>query len=274
MVRALISERTRSVVQACKAASIARSTFCYKESDPHRDDALKQRMKELVERHKRWGCPRIHSRLKKEGLVKNMKRTERIYRQEKRQLKKRRSRRKKLLGLPRIVRPQASRPNEVWSMDFVHDWFMNKRKLKCLTIVDDFTKDSIGIFPAHSISGQAVTRYLDSIGRLPNRIRSDNGPEFTSTAFLDWVEGKLEHELITPGKPNENAFIESFNSRFRDECLNEHLFRDLEDATTKIEAWRKDYRELHPHSSLGMLTVKEFASEWKEMLSNNAGRLR
>ena len=269
--RALVSERTRSVVRACKTASIARSTFNYKANKPNRDDAIRRRMQELVERHKRWGCPRIHSRLRKEGLVKNIKRTERIYREEKLQLKKRKSRRKKFSRLPRIVRPRATRPNEVWSMDFVHDWFTSKRKLKCLTIVDDFTKESVGIFPAHSISGEAVTRFLGSIGRLPKRIRSDNGPEFTSMAFLDWSEENIEHELITPGKPNENAFIESFNSRFRDECLNEHLFRDLEDAKRKIEAWRRDYIELHPHSSLGMKTIKEFASEWIEMLPNNAG---
>ena len=227
-------------------------------------------MHELVGRHKRWGCPRLHSRLRQEGFVRNVKRTERIYREEKLQLKKRKSRRKKLARLPRLVRPRATRPDEVWSIDFVHDWFTNKRKLKCLTIIDDFTKEAVGIFSGHSISGLAVTRFLDSIGRLPERIRTDNGPEFTSIAFLDWSEGKFLHELITPGKPNENAFIESFNSRFRDECLNEHLFRNLADAERKIQAWRYDYNEFHPHSSLGMRTVKQFASDWAKMLRNNA----
>lgn len=156
-------------------------------------------------------------------------------------------------------------------MDFVHDWLMTNRKLKCLTIVDDFTKESIGILTAHTISGDAVARYLSSLNSRPSRLRSDNGPEFQSNALRLWIEcTPIEHEFITPGKPNENAFIESFNSRFRDECLNEHVFRSLEDAKIKIEDWRMQYNELHPHSSLGMKSPNQFAKEWKEMLPNDA----
>lgn len=153
-------------------------------------------------------------------------------------------------------------------MDFVHDWTLTKRKLKCLTIVDDFTKECVGILVDHSISGAEVTRFLAGLGTLPSRIRTDNGPEFASDAMAEWIEAtKITHDFITPGKPNENAFIESFNSRFRDECLNEHVFRDLKDARQKIEKWRtEDYNENHPHSSLGMLTPKEFAKAWMEML--------
>lgn len=222
-------------------------------------------MRDLADRHKRWGCPRIHDRLKKKGVVVNHKRSERIYKLEKLQVRKRK--RKKRARLPRIVRPRATKPNEVWSMDFVHDWLATKRKVKTLTIIDDCTKESVGIHVAHSISGLEVTRFLDSLGVLPLRIRTDNGPEFTSNAFLSWSDAKLEHELITPGKPNENAYIESFNSRFRDECLNEHIFMDLKDAKQKIEAWRIIYNEEHPHSSLGMKTPKEFALEYEKMLS-------
>jgi putative transposase len=157
-------------------------------------------------------------------------------------------------------------------MDFVHDWTMQKRKLKCLTIVDDFTKECVGILVDHSISGTEVSRFLAKLGTLPGRIRTDNGPEFASDAMAAWVEEVgITHDFITPGKPNENAFIESFNSRFRDECLNEHVFRDLKDARQKIELWRsKDYNEEHPHSSLGMLTPKEFAKSWKEVLPDAA----
>lgn len=152
-------------------------------------------------------------------------------------------------------------------MDFVHDWLMSKRKLKCLTIVDDFTKESIGILSGHSISGEAVARYLSGLSRRPSRLRSDNGPEFQSSALFAWIETTpIEHEFITPGKPNENAYIESFNSRFRDECLNEHVFRDLDDAKRKIEEWRQIYNEIHLHSALGMKSPKEFAKEWEEML--------
>lgn len=196
-----------------------------------------------------------------------MKRSERIYREEKLQLKKRR-RRKRLGHLPRVARPKATRPNEVWSMDFVHDWLAShRRKLKCLTIVDDFTKEAVAIIPAHAMSGAEVTRHLAALKRKPTRLRTDNGPEFVSTAMITWtLESGIEHELITPGKPNENAFIESFNSRLRDECLNEHLFFDLEDAKKKIEQWRNTYNELHPHSSLGMRSPKEFAEEWERML--------
>lgn len=227
---------------------------------------MREKIKETASQFRRWGLPRLHDRLKKQGYVKNRKRTARIYREEGLQVRKRR--RKRLQRIPRILRPRASRPNEVWSMDFVHDWTMNKRKLKCLTIVDDFTKESVGIMASHSISGDAVARFLSLLPVSPNRIRSDNGPEFQSNAFRAWIETtSIEHEFITPGKPNENAFIESFNSRFRDECLNEHVFRDVDDARRKIEDWRKIYNEFHPHSSLEMKSPKEFARSWEEVLS-------
>lgn len=158
-------------------------------------------------------------------------------------------------------------------MDFVFDWLMTRRKLKCLTIIDDFTKQAVGILVDHSISGAEVGRFLGRLESRPARIRSDNGPEFVSTALIDWFhQNKIEHETITPGKPNENAFIESFNSRFRDECLNEHVFRDLADAREKIEYWRGDYNELHPHSALGLETPNAFAKQWREcyLTANNA----
>ena len=265
----LVCDRGRSVAQACRTTALARSTYDYKlKRDRKRDDPLRARMLELSSRFKRWGLPRLHKFLKAEGLVKNVKRTERIYyREEKLQIKKRK-RRKKLSHMPRIARPKASRPNEVWSMDFVHDWLAgHKRKLKCLTIIDDFTKEAIAIIPAHSMSGLEVTRHLENLGRKPERLRTDNGPEFVSLAMIGWTQQNgIVHELITPGKPNENAYIESFNSRYRDECLNEHLFFDLADAREKIEAFRLTYNEFHPHSSLGMKSPKEFAEEWQKLL--------
>lgn len=201
----------------------------------------------------------------------NPKRTTRIYKSVGLQLKKRA--RKKLSRVPRIARPRAARPNDVWSIDFVFDWLMTRRKLKCLTVIDDFTKEAVGIFAAQSISGAEVARCLANVGRKPGRIRSDNGPEFLSMAFVNWMhDAGIEHEPITPGKPNENAYIESFNSRFRDECLNEHVFRDLSDAKRKIEDWRKEYNEHHPHSSLGMKTPSAFATAWQPCYpsANNA----
>jgi putative transposase len=265
VVACLRDERHRSVSRACKMAGISRSGFDYIPKRLKSDAALRSKLKETATRFRRWGLPRLHDRLKKEGLVINRKRTARIYREEGLQVRKRR--RKKLSRLPKVVRPKASRPNEVWSIDFVHDWLMTRRKLKCLTIVDDFTKESVGILTAHSISGEAVSRFLAGFSQKPGRLRSDNGPEFQSNALRAWIETTtIEHEFITPGKPNENAFIESFNSRFRDECLNEHVFRNLEDAKQKIEEWRKIYNEIHPHSSLGMRSPNEFAKNWKGML--------
>lgn len=255
--------------RACETIGISRSGFEYIPKSIEADALLRLKLKETATRFRRWGLPRLHDRLKKEGLVINHKRTARIYREEGLQVRKRK--RKKLSRLPQIIRPKATRPDEVWSMDFVHDWLMTNRKLKCLTIVDDFTKESIGILIAHSISGEAVARFLAALPRQPGRLRSDNGPEFQSNALRAWIETTpIDHEFITPGKPNENAFIESFNSRLRDECLNEHVFRNLEDAKQKIEEWRKIYNELHPHSSLGMLSPEEFAKNWKEMLQAQA----
>ena len=141
-----------------------------------------------------------------------------------------------------------------------------------LYIVDDFTKECIGILVDHAISGEDVGQFLGSRSVLPERLRSDNGPEFQSNALRAWVEAVgITHDFITPGKPNENAFVESFNLRFRDECLNEHVFRNLEDARRKIETWRReDYNNLHPHSSLGMKSPNEFAKSWTEMLPSQA----
>lgn len=154
-------------------------------------------------------------------------------------------------------------------MDFVHDWLMTNRKLKCLTVVDDFTRECVGILVASRIGGADVARFLESLERIPARLRSDNGPEFQSSHFRAWIETTaITHDYITPGKPNENAFIESFNSRFRDECLNEHVFRDLADAKRKIEDWRTTiYNELHPHSSLGMISPNQFARTFNQVLT-------
>lgn len=254
---------------ACKVVQISRSTFDYKPNAHDSDEELRASIRDIATKKPRWGLPRIHSKLSRLGLVVNIKRTDRIYREEKLQVRNRK--RKKRTRLPRVARPKATRPNEVWSIDFVHDWIMTGRKLKCLTIVDDFTKESVGILCGHSISGLMVANFFRLMPILPTRIRSDNGPEFDSAALTDFTEEyDLDHEFITPGKPNENAYIESFNSRFRDECLNQHVFRSLDDAKRKIEEWRQDYNSEHLHSSLGMLTPNEFAEKWRLSYQTNA----
>lgn len=227
------------------------------------DTELRTRMKELAVTHKRYGSPRIHTLLKREGLVINHKRTERIYRQEELSLR-RRNKKKRILPV-RIQMPQASKPNEVWSMDFVSDTCASGKRLKILTIVDDFSKVSPGILAGISIPSRKVTAYLDQIALFhgyPERIRVDNGPEFTSAVFHQWAEERhtiIEH--IRPGKPSDNAFIESFNGKLRDECLNEHWFVNVSDAQEKIGAWRDIYNRERPHSSLNNLSPYEFIKE-------------
>jgi len=188
------------VSRACSTVGLARSTFDY-EGKKQESTELRTALKELTAKRPRWGLPRVHSRLRKDGLVVNHKRTARIYAEEKLQVRHRK--RKKRSRLPKIERPKATRPNEVWSIDFVHDWLLTNRKLKCLTVIDDFTKESVGILVDHSISGARVAEFFKSLPMLPARIRSDNGPEFDSTAFTLFAEEVgIIHEFITPGKPN------------------------------------------------------------------------
>jgi putative transposase len=201
--------------------------------------------------------------LKREGLAINHKRTERIYREEGLSLRRRTKKRRILPA--RIQMPQASKPGEVWSMDFMSDTCASRRRLKILTIVDDFSKVSPGIMADTSIPSRKVIAYLDQIALLhgyPDRIRVDNGPEFTSAVFHQWAEEQhiiIEH--TRPGKPSDNAFIESFNGKVRDECLNEHWFINVSDAQEKIGAWREAYNQERPHSSLNNLSPYEFIKE-------------
>lgn len=159
----------------------------------------------------------------------------------------------------------AKSPNEIWSFDFVSDRTESNRKLKTLSIVDDCSKKSPGLLTEYSITSRDLTNYFDSLSKLPKKLRCDNGPEMSSQHFLDWAHKReIEIEYIEPGKPIQNAYIESFNSRLRDECLNEHIFRDLEDAKRKIETWRKYYNEQRPHTAIGFKTPKQFEKEFFE----------
>nr|BFD66636.1 IS3 family transposase [Bdellovibrio sp. HAGR004] len=253
-----------SKARACRVLGLNRSTLDY-ECTQQDDSALRERMLELAAKHRRYGSPRLHWFLRKEGLVKNHKRTERIYGLLGLQLKNRKK--KKMGSVLRFPRPKAAAPNEVWSMDFVSDRIESGRRIRCFTLVDDFTKESPGILVEHSISGSRITRYLDSLGVLPKRLRCDNGPEFQSKALLEWAYLRgVEVEFIEPGKPIQNAFIESFNGRFRDECLNDHAFMSIDHARFIIERWRKEYNEERPHSGIGMKTPKQFALEMQAML--------
>lgn len=264
-----VSQCGLSERQATKLVNLNRSTSQYTPVNKN-DDELRSRMKELAYTHKRYGSPRLHVLLKKEGLVINHKRTERIYKEEKLSLR-RRTKKKRILPV-RVHMSVASRPNEVWSIDFMSDSLTNGRRFRVLTIVDDYTRESPGILVYNSIPAYRVTAFVDQIALFrsyPERIRVDNGPEFTSAHFHHWAQ---KHDIVIehtrPGTPSDNAFIESFNGKCRDECLNEHWFLSITDAKEKIEAWRNRYNKERPHSSLNNLTPYEFVREQNISLQN------
>lgn len=213
---------------------------------------------------RKWGVPRLHNLFLRTNRKCSKSKFERIYTKAGLTLKKGK-RRTKMPAVTRVPFPKAVRPNEIWSFDFVSDRTETNRKVKSLTIVDDCSKKSPGILPAFSITAEDLTSFFDGLKNLPKRLRCDNGPEMQSSHFLGWAHRReIEIEFIEPGKPIQNAFIESFNSRFRDECLNEEIFLDLEDAKKKIEKWRRFYNEKRPHSSLGMKTPKQFEEEFNQ----------
>lgn len=248
--------------KAARALGLSWSTASYVPR-PQNDGKVEEKMLSLVREHRRFGLPRVHYLLRRAGLVQNIKRTRRIYRKLGLQLTKRK-RRTKQGAVVRAPRPRSEAINEVWSFDFVMDRIENGRRLKCLTIVDDFSKRSPGVLAEYSITAFDLTTFFDSLGNLPKRLRCDNGPEMSSRDFLDWAYKRgIEVEYIQPGKPIQNAYVESFNSRFREECLNEHTFEDLAAAKRRIEGWRRYYNEKRPHTAIGMKTPSEFEEERK-----------
>lgn len=203
----------------------------------------------------------------------NHKRTERLYREMGLSLRLRK--RKKRPSHLRVVMPAPTRPNERWSMDFVSDQLATGRRIKCFTLVDDCSRESPVIEVSHSITGCHLVEILDRIKEerpLPQVIVCDNGPEFTSKALDEWAHrNNLKLDFIDPGRPVQNAYIESFNGKFRDECLNENIFFDLGDARKKIEDYRRDYNTERPHSSLGNQTPETFAKQYQPMLPGKTG---
>lgn len=198
--------------------------------------------------------------LHRQGEEVNHKRVYRIYRQENLQVRKRAKRKVRLFRKP--LAP-ARNPNQCWSLDFVSDSLVTGRRYRTLNVIDEFTRECLGIEVDFGLSGKRVARFLDQLvwaNGKPDMLVLDNGPEFVSNAMLQWsTERNVALDFIRPGKPMENAFCESFNGKFRDECLNEHCFLDIEHARAVIEQWRDDYNCRRPHSSLGGLTPKELA---------------
>ncbi len=240
---------------------ISVSAYRYRPKEDN-DDVLRHRLRELAGQRKRFGSPRLHIMLKRENLVVNHKRTERIYREEGLALRRKR-RRKGAAGI-RVMIPAAVRPNEQWSMDFVSDSTVTGRRFRALTIVDNYTRECPAIEVDNSLGGARVVNVLERLSEtrgLPEVITIDNGPEFAGRALDEWAYRKsIKLNFITPGKPVENAYAESFNGRLRDECLNTNWFLNLKHARDVIEDWRKDYNNVRPHSSLKNMTPMEYAN--------------
>lgn len=244
---------------ASSLVGLGRNTLRYKPM-PDKDALLRARMKELAEQRRRFGCRRLHVLLKREELVVNPKRTERIYREENLSLRVRR--RKKMASHGRVEIQGSESINELWAMDFLQDSLFNGRRIRVLAIIDTFTRECLRIEVDTSIRGQRVVTALSQVASmrgLPENIIVDNGPEFISNVLDAWAyERTVKLHFIRLGKPVDNAFIESFNGRLRDECLNQNWFMSLGHAREILEAWRVDYNMVRPHSSLDNMTPNEF----------------
>ena len=247
--------------RACWLVGIDPKTYRYASRRPD-DRAIRERLRALAAERRRFGYRRLHILLRREGLQLNHKRLFRLYREERLGVRKRSGRKRALGSRAPMALPQG--PNQRWSLDFVSDALACGRRFRVLAVVDDFTRECLGLVVDTSLSGRRVGRELDRIAERrgrPMMVVSDNGTELTSHAILRWQEERsvLWH-YIAPGKPQQNGFVESFNGRFRDECLNEHLFSSLAAARQIIGAWRIDYNTERPHTSLEGLTPAAFAT--------------
>jgi putative transposase len=253
--------RSTSLRRACRVVSLSTATWRYQ---PRRSAANAKLLEQLHARaaeRSRFGYRRLHVLIAREGTAVNHKRVYRLYRQA--GLQVRRRRRKRLTRGERVPLPTPSRRGERWSMDFTLDTLADGRAFRTLNIVDDYTRECLAIEVDRSLPGLRVTRVLERLRAmhgLPQSIVLDNGPEFAGRTLEAWAyAAKVTLCFIRPGKPIENAYVESFNGKFRDECLNEHWFISLADAQAQIEAWRVDYNTVRPHSALHDLTPQQFA---------------
>jgi putative transposase len=250
---------------AFEIAQLNRSSGRYKNHGAD-NSSLSERIKALALERRRFGYRRIFCLLRREGYCVNKKKVYRLYRTAGLSVHRRKSR-KKARG-SRLERQPVTGPNQRWSLDFVFDQLSDGRRIKLMTIVDEYTRENLGVEVERSIKGVDVVRILDKVigtrGK-PGQIQSDNGSEFTSNVVLGWVHQRgIEWRYIEPGKPVQNSYIESFNGRIRDECLNENWFETLHEAKTLIEIWRKDYNETRPHGSLNGLSPSAYAEETRK----------
>lgn len=269
-VALVMAEHGLSERQACKLLDLDRTTYRY-EARPDRNQQLRAALVALARQKPRYGYRRLWALLTRRGWEVNVKRIHRLYREE--GLMVRRLKRKRL-SRERSTERLLSRPNQQWGLDFVSDALASGRSLRGLTVLDCYTRECPAIEVGSGISSRQVTRTLERIidqrGK-PESLRCDNGPEFTSRHFVAWCEEQqITIHYIQPGKPMQNGHVESFNGRFRDECLNANWFLNLADAKQKIERWREDYNAERPHSSLAYRTPAEFAQTCSELTSRMA----
>jgi len=247
---------------ALRVVGMSASAYRYQPA-ADRNQALRDQIVALAHRHRRYGAGMIYLKLRQAGQPVNHKRVERLYAEAGLQVRRRRRKKVPVADRQPLGRPLSA--NQVWSMDFVFDRTAEGRVIKCLTVVDDATHEAVAIIPERAIGGYVLTRMLDRLALergLPQAIRTDNGKEFCGRVMLIWAHARgVRLFLIEPGKPNQNAYIESFNGRLRDECLNEHWFVSLAHAKAVIESWRREYNEERPKRSLGGLTPSAYARQ-------------
>ena len=259
----MVEEHQLSERRACSLVGLSRDSYRNPPQPDQLTRDLGERIVDIAHVRRRFGYRRIHDLLRSEFPGVNHKRVYRLYKNANLAVR----RRKKVKRPPneRVPLQIARKVNDVWSMDFVSDSLSNGRRIKCLTVADDFSHECVDIAVDFGISGQYVTRLLDQAAIFrgyPIAVRTDNGPEFTSRAFLAWTTlHGIRHILIQPGRPMQNGYIESFNGKFRDECLNEQWFKSLPQARDCIAECRKDYKEVRPHSSLGRIPPAQFAQQ-------------
>ena len=257
--------------RACRVVGLASSTLYYQSRRPERAD-VRARLRDLAAQRPRWGYRRLHVLLHREGHQLNHKLVFRLYRSE--GLAVRRKKRKRIAATLRVVPPPPTRPRQQWTMDFTQDSLSTGRQFRTLNLIDAFTRECLLIEADHSLTGPRVVRALERLKKLygkPEVIRIDNGTEFTSSAVDAWAyANQVRLDFITKGKPTENGHIESFNGKFRDECLSENWFISLDDARRKVEEYRVDYNEVRPHSSLDNKTPNEFARSLTGLTSASA----
>jgi putative transposase len=268
---AAVSER-----RACGLMELHRASCRYQRR--RREDArLRQRLRELAEMRRRFGYRRLHVLLVREGWQVNHKRVYRLYLEEKLGIRRKRGRRR-TPGVARVVLAPPTEPDQVWTMDFTQDAFASGGRFRTLNLMDGCTREALEIEVDTSLPGLRVVRVLEELkrqGRKPEHMMIDNGPEFVSQVVDQWAyDNGVQLHFITPGRPMENGYIESFNGKFRDECLNENWFTDLADARHKIAAWKWDYNHVRPHSALGYLTPMEFRKSLASGCGKDAGCAR